>query len=35
MGLGNANTYYNLGLNMRFGYNIPNDFAASRAGGFS
>jgi lipid A 3-O-deacylase len=26
IGLGNANTYYNLGLNLRFGYNIPNDF---------
>lgn len=26
VGLGNAQTYYNLGLNLRFGYNIPNDF---------
>lgn len=24
--LGNANTDYNLGLNLRVGYNIPNDF---------
>lgn len=24
--LGNANTDYNLGLNLRLGYNIPNDF---------
>jgi lipid A 3-O-deacylase len=28
IGLGNANTYYNLGLNLRMGYNIPNDFGS-------
>lgn len=28
IGLGNANTYYNLGLNLRLGYNIPNDFGS-------
>lgn len=25
-GLGNAMTYYNLGLSFRFGWNLPNDF---------
>lgn len=29
VGLGNALTYYNLGLNLRIGWNVPNDFGNS------